>query len=219
MSDRKPQKGDRVRVSFEGVYVRHADGDHHIVTADRDWSHETPNGAVVEVLEPADDPSKCLVGEVRATLEQEPIAKWADNLWLLWGHALTDSARLFDLDVRGCKVIGVVPGTPAAEQSVSAEQVGQWESDDLELSIDPHEPVVLVQAETPREPRVFTSEIEPPADVARVINGLGDTIERIGDRWWYTTQHGHPVDPPEDPSDAWTWPSGLGDGPYVEALS
>jgi hypothetical protein len=55
---RPPQPHDRVRVTFEGVYVRKADGDHHIVTADHDWSHETPNGAVLEVLESADDPSK-----------------------------------------------------------------------------------------------------------------------------------------------------------------
>jgi hypothetical protein len=97
----------------------------------------------------------------------------------------------------------------------------QYDPDYSDVAIPEWERELLAQESArSREPRVFSSDgPEPPADVARVINRLGDTIERIGGRWWYTTQDGQPLDPPDDESDAWLWPSGLNDGPYTEAVS
>lgn len=117
MTGRMPQPGDRVRVSFEGEYVRKADGDHHIVKADHDWCHETPNGAVVEVLEPADDPSKSPIGEVRrSSTAAVTVIKVGDTVATRWQAVETD-ASLGNEFVAGWEVIGAVPGTPAAEQN------------------------------------------------------------------------------------------------------
>jgi hypothetical protein len=176
VSDRKPQPGDRVRVTYEGTFRTVGNSGRFAIADCGDHDHwYRPVDVEVEVLESADDPSKDPVWTVR-TVEPPPYPGVDSNIVIKFGqdHWMfpyrNGYGRLDWAGVKSSRVVGVVPGTPAAEQSVSAEQVGQWEADDLELSIDPHEPVVLVQADTSREPRVFSSDgPEPPPDVKAVV--------------------------------------------------
>lgn len=85
-------------------------------------AHYVPRGADITVLEPADDPRKDPVG----TLRQEPpgVSLWQcihrpayGTLWLCVHSTAKGNleAVLDHVDVVGMPVIGVVPGTPAAE--------------------------------------------------------------------------------------------------------
>ena len=190
--DRQPRPGDRVRVTVVGTWraERPAGAKYVSVAGGFLVAHE--DDATLEVLEPADDPSKSLVGEVRQALDGSTVAKLSENVWWVFGWPVEAESRLFDLDVRGCKVIGSVPGTPAADKGVGLPMHTSqqpWETDDLELGddgtddyaravaeaqSDPHKPVVLVRAET-TQPRVFKSDgPEPPADVRVLIDSKPD---------------------------------------------
>lgn len=230
MNERKPQPGDRVRVTFEGTYHK-ADFSWDIYDISLDGSMLTTSvlrdRATVEVLEPVDDPSKDPIGTVRQRRGDEAVVRSYDRSddphpWRSVQFAL--SYR--DSDVVDCEVIGSVPGTPAAEQSVTAEQVEQWETDDLELAVDPLKPVVLIQAEDAagsRAPRVFQwdgPEPPPEADFLEFLDFNPDEhgvryFKRFEDEWAWVA---HPADRYPGPDYCFQWPPSL-PGRYQEVLS
>lgn len=116
--DRKPRVGDRVRVTYEGVYTTYGT----VLNPTRQsLSFEIPTGTTVEVLEPADDPSRRPVGTVMRGTEDTTrgnvvvrieVAPHAEFQW----NSVTCGQWYEHADLIGFEVIGVVPGTPAAEQ-------------------------------------------------------------------------------------------------------
>lgn len=122
MSDRKPQKHDRVRLVLEGVVTDLDDhGDVAMFQGDGEQrAHYVPRPFSVEVLEPADDPSSRPVGTVMRGTEDTSrsnvvvrieVAPHAKYQWC----SVTGGAWYEHDDLIGFEVIGVVPGTPAAE--------------------------------------------------------------------------------------------------------
>lgn len=108
------RKGDKVRVTFEGEYDRRDTAGGHVVWHDG-GKHYTSSDATVEVIEPADDPSKDLVGTVRKDANSELIVVRAavSSGEYPWA-AITDTISRTHDEVFGWPVIGVVPDTPAA---------------------------------------------------------------------------------------------------------
>jgi hypothetical protein len=114
----KPEPGDKVRVTYEGVYTRYGTVQH---PARRFLSFEIPSGSTVEVLESADDPSKDPVGTVRAMGGEEhgdlgPVAQKIhdNNIQYCWAWLRWDGYQFLSSDsMVGRKIIGYVPGTPA----------------------------------------------------------------------------------------------------------
>jgi hypothetical protein len=108
-----PRPGDRVRITYEAEYRNGWEA------VGKDGTVTYPADAVVEVVEPADDPSKSLVGEVRKYHDGTPVALTADDgdwPWSGFGQTFTGRGHK---EMEGCPVIGAVPGTPAAEQDGS----------------------------------------------------------------------------------------------------
>lgn len=208
MGDRKPQKGGRARVTFEAEYEGEGrDGQParvKVVKGGMPALVSVADGSVFEVLEFADDPK---VGEVRREDHNGGHSVWqveenedGHRFWRCT-HSTAPGNRGATLPLPNdyaWPVIGAVPGTPAAEQTVTANQVEQWETDDLELAIDPHEPVVLTRAAS-APPRVFKSDgPEPPADVkALEWLDLAETADqypyviRVGYGWLWSTSATH----------------------------
>lgn len=126
VQDRKPQPKDRVRVSFGGVASEFDDhGRLARVTGSGphgDWVSYVPETAEVEVLEPVDDPSMGEVRRVASSLDGEPksAVKVGASLSMmpsepfLWMVVQTGEL-VADGNIDVGEVIGVVPGTPAAE--------------------------------------------------------------------------------------------------------
>lgn len=122
-----------------------------------------PADSTVEVVEPADDPSRDLVGAVR----RSPGGRVAHKIdtdeqpWAEYITGFTSYVWRGDADVAGWAPIGAVPGTPAAandpvaflrEVTKAARHVGETDAD--------------YQDRMMGEPRVFRSDgPEPPADV------------------------------------------------------
>jgi hypothetical protein len=115
VNERKPQPGDKVRVT---IYYTVDPSGHYVgkSIADEDY-------VAVEVLEPADDPSKDPVGTLRREEKGGGFAVYvkagspAGGTWVLIHTSepgvLAD--RFPDGFVAGFPVVGSVPGTPAAE--------------------------------------------------------------------------------------------------------
>lgn len=110
-----PKPGDRVRVTYEAVWDQDR-GSHYWLRDETDGTTASiPASATVEVI---DDPSKDLVGTVR---EFGPLRRVyaRSNLDPAWPWVPFDKNGGNDhRSMVGCKVIGVVPGTPAAESKV-----------------------------------------------------------------------------------------------------
>ena len=109
MSEVRPQPGDKVRVTYEGIACEAKDG---WIKLDTGSVHAGLDSCTVEILERADDPSRDGIGTV-ATLDGVgvPFVKVRSNRWEGVGGGLS---RHND-DMRGRKVTGAVPGTPAAQ--------------------------------------------------------------------------------------------------------
>jgi len=76
------------------------------------WNHAQ---ADVEVIEPADDPSKDLVGTVRRGFTHT-YTKIRPDHWVSFRDSNAKPLQHFDDDMKGAsETIGAVPGTPAAE--------------------------------------------------------------------------------------------------------
>ncbi len=113
-----PQPGDRVRVTYEGTYLRphdHQDGCHVVKVPDDTNTRVTLRSATVEVLERADDPSKDEVGTVRRSPDGKVVAK-GSRINFPWANlsAPKGDDSYHSNAVAGWPVIGAVPGTPAA---------------------------------------------------------------------------------------------------------
>jgi hypothetical protein len=156
--------GDRVRVTYEAAWDQDR-GTHYWL---RDLTDGTtasvPKTATVELIEPADDPSKDPVGTVRREDHGEGFSLWqafenqhGERTWLCTWSTVRGNrgVHLWDKRLVGQPVIGSVPGTPAAE------------------------------AQKPRAPWTVDGSEEPPAHVKKVRDKDGDTISRNGDGWNY----------------------------------
>lgn len=118
--DRKPQKGDRVRVTYEATYVRAHDireGCHVVRVPDDTNTRVTLASASLEVLEPADDPSKDPIGTVRQSPAGVVVVKPSGAFgWkVVWDCGATDRDYYADHDVAGWVMCQPVAYTPAAE--------------------------------------------------------------------------------------------------------
>jgi hypothetical protein len=186
---------------------------------------------ILRFRESADDPRKDPIWTVR-TVEPAPamadgntVVKFGDSFWLYPSKLGNGYGRLDWATVADSRVIGVVPGTPAAEQSVSVEQVAQWETDDLELGDDGSEGYARAVAEPQGwEPRVFHSDgAEPPADVEALewIDIPDPKLQyrylvRVADGWLWS-QSSADVTPDFGASPArWTTAVGTNPGRYRE---
>lgn len=113
------KQGDRVRVTFEAEYVRPSinhEVEGHVLNTYEDGCHITvPFTADIELIERADDPSKDPVGTVRkgsgSIAIRTDVEARTTMPWLILGNP-SDWFR--NEQVTGWKVIGAVPGTPAA---------------------------------------------------------------------------------------------------------
>lgn len=182
MSDRKPQKGDRCRVTFEATYEGEGrDGQParvKVVKGGMPALVSVADGSVFEVLESADDPSKDLTGSIRRTRTVTCIARERDggpdyHRWI----AVELNESFTDEHMRGSRVIGAVPGTPAAEAEKQDSSLDADDEDPLTPEYRAHvgrsgdghnTPVAGCGFCRPsREPRVFSSDgPEPPEDVS-----------------------------------------------------
>lgn len=144
--------GDRVRVTFETT----VGFDGRIALGNRNYWGRDLSGATVDLIKPADGPSKDQIGTVRAGVSKDHAwVKANDNKWIVVGHS--SSGKVFtDELVTAREVIGYIPNTPAAE----AEQDRPlWTGDGSE---------------------------EPPEYVKTVRDADGWEAERVGTGWSYT---------------------------------
>jgi hypothetical protein len=196
--DRQPRPGDRVAQPKDFVEVRYrayflawsGAGDGEAFVAAGDGKFSAPPGATVEVLEPADDPSNDPVWTVR-TVEPPPYPGVDSNIVIKFGqdHWMypyrNGYGRLDWADVNSSRVIGVVPGTPAAEQHMhNAGYCGACNMvHDRREYVPPVEPEeidasTLFPPPVGTAPRVFKSDgPEPPADVTVLIDSKPDPEE------------------------------------------
>jgi hypothetical protein len=106
-----PRKGDRVRVTYEAEWAAPTQVGRY--TRRENGYLTVPEDATVEVIEPADDPSKDLVGTVRAWADGPYVRSDRDPYWP-WVPVHRDGGN-DHRSMTGTKIIGVVPGSPAAE--------------------------------------------------------------------------------------------------------
>jgi hypothetical protein len=130
-----PKPGDKVRVTYEAVWDQDR-GTHYWL---RDLTDGTtasvPNTATVEVIRPADDPSKDPVGTVR-TWHDGPYVRSDLDPRYPWIPLHRDGGN-HHRDMIGREIIGAVPGTPAAEAQKLKLRVFKDDSNDLWFEIEP----------------------------------------------------------------------------------
>ncbi len=106
-------EGDTVQVTFSGVY--RADGT-ILNSARQSLAFEVPDGAVIELIESADDPSRDPIGTVRLAhgssfvrMEDpnDSVFKWAMCVWVAPNGGANGHASMKHSDI-----IGAVPNTP-----------------------------------------------------------------------------------------------------------
>lgn len=111
----KPEPGDKVRVIYEGVYTRYGTVLHPSRLA---LGFDIPSGSTVEVIEPADDPSKDPIGTVRRSPNGILVAcsDAIDHVsWVVvGGGSLTDKWAFDHRDVADWEKLSPVDGTAAA---------------------------------------------------------------------------------------------------------
>jgi hypothetical protein len=105
MNDFKP--GDKVRVTYEATW--------DYPNAFNDYTDPFPEGATVELIERADNPANDLVGTVREHKYDTGVMVKTGGGWRLVGNGWNGDTTWDDTDCSLSKVIGAVPGTPAAE--------------------------------------------------------------------------------------------------------
>jgi hypothetical protein len=103
-----PRKGDRVRVTYEAEWAAPTQVGRY--TRRENGYLTVPEDATVEVIEPADDPSKDLVGTVRDWRGHVYIRSDRDE-WP-WVPLAGRGGNSHDC-MRDSTVIGFVPGSPA----------------------------------------------------------------------------------------------------------
>lgn len=146
MADFKPK--DRVLAKVE-AYVLEGRGDKILLSAES-GTHPPMDVRFlarrddVELVFRFDDPSKDPVGTVRqAPSNTWVVVKSASNAWV--PVDANDTKPLLDLDVRGCEVIGAVPGTPAAEAQepklryfahLGGDATWRWNSETLGVHVN-----------------------------------------------------------------------------------
>lgn len=205
MSDRKPQPGDRVRVAFEAIWDQDR-GSHYWLRDEADGTTTSiPAAAMVEVLEPADDPSSDPWGLVRrgpngAIAIHMHVRRNIDGYAQGW-RLTKGSVDMTDDQVVGWEVIGAVPGTPAAEQHM--HNAGYCGTCNMVHDRREHVPPVAteeIDASTlfpppvGTAPRVFKADgPEPPIDVRVLIDSNPDPEEssfayliRAGGGWCWS---------------------------------
>lgn len=205
-------KGDTVLVSFKAEYAGQKDDTTAVrVTVLKDGHPALitlADGATVEVLERADDPFKNPEGAIRRENHDGGFSLWQSTLtaqlrsrWLCtYSTAYGNRGEYLDHeDVVGMPVVGAAPGTPAAEVTVTGEDIDRWAEEDAEVPVGGEVERALrlrdPQPASVREPRVFRSDgPEPPDGVdkleaERAIVGWTH-IERDGDYWRWSNESG-----------------------------
>lgn len=200
MEERKrPQPRDKVRVTVVGEAVTVGTGGWMKLAVGE--MPGQPNGGelalplsgggiTVEVLEPADDPSKDPVGTFRREDHEDGYSIWQkieDSLGRIYwwctfstveGNKMT---RVDDPDLVDTRVIGALPGSPADRPAVTVEEVEQIGQ-------------LLADNQSGRDPQVFTFPgPQPPASVTTLewLDSNPDArdyqfLHRVGDGWlWW----------------------------------
>jgi hypothetical protein len=157
----QPRPGDRVRITYEAEYRSDWEA------VGKDGTVIYPADAVVEVVEPADDPSKDPEGTYRRSDSGVVVARLDEQdesgvEWVVVFRCGATDRRMYDhREVTGWPVIGAVPGTPAAE----AQRHDMGYCGTCKVVHDEREPAVQLSPHG-WEPRVFQSDgPEPPEDV------------------------------------------------------
>jgi len=160
--ERKPQPGDRVRVTFEADFVSGDDSRHAVVDIADGMGPiriGIPAWSTFEVLKRADNPSEDPIGTLRREDHADGHSIWLstqDRLgrrgWFCVHSTVVGNlgGRVEHDEVAGLPVIGSIPGTPAAP------------------------------------PRTFPSDgPEPPSSVRAVTDGAHGIpfLVRYGDHW------------------------------------
>lgn len=109
-----PQRGDRIRVVFEGVL---ADPNYHRDFVENvyrltDGRMFSRHDCAIEILERADDPARDLVGTVRQDSAGHVYVKEGPEV-LPWSR-LSDGTKVANQGMIGMGISGVVPGSLAA---------------------------------------------------------------------------------------------------------
>lgn len=129
-----PRRGDKVRISFEMVWGRDGyefrrdvhDAGHGIVYGGKPtYSVETYAEPVFEVLERADDPARDPIGTVREELDRSATYVRTAQGWMTVHDPRHTGIEMFAYDdlMSRAPIIGVVPGTPAADAQTPPEVV------------------------------------------------------------------------------------------------
>lgn len=147
------KQGDKIRVSYETT-IRNDFGDY---TGKYLLKGPSARNRNVELIEPADDPSKDPIGTVRQRGEDVYTrSDYNENYpWVGFDEYSGNEHE----SMRNSEIIGAVPGTPAAEAQKPAERP-LWTGDGSE---------------------------EPPEYVTKVRDSDGDVMERTGRQWRYVT--------------------------------
>jgi hypothetical protein len=233
VTGRKPQKGDLIRVTYEGRYLKDLeDGWHKVEVANYAYPMY-PREATVEVLEPADDPSKDLLGTVRREDHEAGHSVWqcvivpTNHNWrrweCVWSTAPGNIGSFLSHETvaaSGFPVVGTVPGTPAADLDAERklDEIPEWkhqllaeqEADECTF-LDTSKCVIHGRS---REPRVFQSDgPEPAEDVACVewLYGSRSSInflQRNKDGWSWVAEPGGQPEFSESP--LYWCPAGIG---------
>lgn len=121
-----PRRGDRVRVTYEGTVCdpTHLGTNLQLLT-DGMWPI-VPKSARVEILERADDPARDPIGTVREELDRSATYVRTAQGWMTVHdprHTGIGGVFAYDDSVSRAPIIGVVPGTPAADAQTPPEVV------------------------------------------------------------------------------------------------
>lgn len=190
-----PQLGDRVRwtrpVSIEGVLdevtvdgyrIRDKEGRVHLCQAE---------GASVEVLERADDPSANLVGSLRRedhddkgfslhAADAAPTTRLGTRWHCIYSTAPGNVGELLSHEeVAGFPVVGSLPGTPAAEAVLGEPLTHLSPPDPAGEAAEAAAVTTRLEVRVPNEPHGLPEDLRKKVAAHLVDGRIGDAIREV----------------------------------------